>query len=169
MILWVFSVSSLNTGGREEKMICAFSYLSCHPKALKSLLMAFDPCVAISSLYIRKSSKVCWPFQGRYFPSDIPHLIPRKTADFSKKRVCLAYWTECSLLGGITYNQYCLFFFNEVALVLGEGFSWFYFVSVSSLNGLLPPSDGPSTSKASYLLYRGTWGWSRQGGCCCYP
>jgi len=45
------------TGGREEKMTCAFNYFSCHPKALKSLLMALDPYAAASLLPAWTSSK----------------------------------------------------------------------------------------------------------------
>ena len=44
----------------EEKMICAFNSFSCHPKALKSLLIALDTHVAASYLPVWKSSKGLW-------------------------------------------------------------------------------------------------------------
>ena len=45
----------------------------------------------------------------------------------------------------------CLLF-NGILLMLREGFSWFGFVSMSGVSGLLPLSDGPSTFR-EYVIY----------------
>lgn len=60
VIPWFVSVQFPNTGGREEKMSCAFNSFSRHPKALKSLLIALDSRVVASSLPAWQSSKGLW-------------------------------------------------------------------------------------------------------------
>lgn len=43
-------------------------------------------------------------------------------------------------------------FFDDAALTLQEGFPWSGFVGLPSLSGLLSPTDGLFTSRASYPL-----------------
>ena len=144
-----------STGGREEKMICAFNSFSCYPKALKSLLIAPDPHVGASSLPVWKSSKELWSDSCSRLHS---FLVTSLTQAPGRQQTSLRRGSAQHFGHSVPHREESpttnshLFFFSEAALVLGKGFYWFGFVSVFRLRRLLPPSDRPSTSRASDLF-----------------
>lgn len=116
--------------------------------------MALDPHVTASSLPVWKSSHIRL---GSF-------LVMSLTQAPGRQKTCLRRWSAWHIGRSVPCKEKSpttnihLFFFSEVALELGEGFSWFSFIRVSRLNGLLTFSDRPSTSSTSFLLYRGIWG-----------
>jgi len=132
-------------------------------------LIVLAPHVAAASLPVGKNSKGLWS-AGCTTLGSFPVMSLTRTPE--GWQTCLrresAWNTGCSVTRreeSPTTNTHL--FFSEVVLVLKEGFKWFRFVRMSRLTGLSPPTDRPSTSRASYLLYRGTWrGGAEKGGFC---
>ena len=152
-----------STGGREEKMICAFNSFSCYPKALKSLLIALDPHVAASSLPIWKSSKGLWPLcytRLDSFPVTPLTQAPGRQQTLLRRGSAQHIGRSVPCREESPTTTIHLLSFNGVVFFWGKGFLWFGFISLSRLSGLLSVTDGP------HSCWRGApgGGWEDGGG-----
>lgn len=108
----------------------------------------------------------CWPYQASFLVTSFTQAPGRQQT--SMKMVCPActQHVRCSVLcrEESPATKTHLFFFEEVNLILREGYSDFGFHASCSVNGLLSPTDGHSTSRAWYLLCWGTYNVVRRWG-----